>query len=168
MFDPSNRLRPWASSIRHGEAPPRRPTDRSPSRSRGRASPFGPQNSPALCGSRPRMTQCFAQRRPKAARQESGVARKANPPQRSKALVRHRSGAGAVQGARSLWPTVDQEGLDRSLWERLNVRAKRMPTAWRARQQAQNGAKPQRLMASAPRFCTPLERGIRHRFSHVP
>jgi len=32
-----------------------------------------------------------------------------------------------------------------------NVRAKRATAAWRAGQQAQNGAKPQRLMASAPR-----------------
>ena len=30
-----------------------------------------------------------------------------------------------------------------------NVRAKRATTAWRGGQQAQNGAKPQRLMASA-------------------
>jgi hypothetical protein len=32
-----------------------------------------------------------------------------------------------------------------------NVRAKRAPAAWHAGQQAQNGAKPQRLMASVPR-----------------
>ena len=32
-----------------------------------------------------------------------------------------------------------------------NVRAKLAPTAWRAGQQAQNGAKPQRLMTSVPR-----------------
>jgi hypothetical protein len=49
------------------------------------------------------------------------------------------------------WDTSTQPAA----FVQANVRAKRAPTAWHAGQQAQNGAKPQRLMASVPcRWCS--------------
>jgi len=47
--------------------------------------------------------------------------------------------------------TFARDVVNRGLFVPPNVRAKLAPAAWHAGQQAQNGAKPQRLMASVPR-----------------